>query len=231
MAYANQTRRPSPASMIAVVAVHAAIGTALITGLSFTGVLKPPPKPLSGAQIELPKPAPPEPSPEPQPQPSPQASRRSDTIVAPKPPVAFAPPTPNFETTEIILPREPIIRQPGPGPSATPAPQPSATPTASGVAPLAARPRNDPGRWITTNDYRSNWIARELTGTARFQLEIAADGRVTDCAITGSTGHAALDTATCRLLEQRARFEPARNSKGDAVAGSFANAVRWELPG
>ncbi|MBU1606453.1 MAG: energy transducer TonB, partial [Alphaproteobacteria bacterium] len=70
----------------------------------------------------------------------------------------------------------------------------------------------------------------ELTGTARFRLEIAADGRVTGCAITGSTGHAALDTATCRLLEQRARFEPARNSNGDAVAGSFVNAVRWELP-
>lgn len=230
MAYADQTRRPSPASMIAVVAVHAAIGTALITGLSFTGVLKPPPKPLSGAQIELPKPPPPEPLPEPQLEPRPQASDPIDTIVAPKPPISFAAPTPPFSTTEIILPRDPVIRQPGPELPASPAPLPSATSTASGVAPLAARPRNDPGRWITTSDYRSSWIARELTGTARFRLEIAADGRVTDCTITGSTGHAALDAATCRLLEQRARFEPARNSKGDAVASSFANAVRWELP-
>lgn len=228
MAYADQSCRPSPASIIAVVAVHAAIGTALIIGLSFTGVLKPPPTPLTGAQIELPKPPPPEPLPEPEPRP--QASNPSETIVAPRPPISFAPPTPPFQTTEIILPRDPVIRQPGPDPTGTPAPQPSATPTAIGVAPLAARPRSDPARWITTNDYRSSWIARELTGTARFRLEIAADGRVTDCAITGSTGHAALDTATCRLLEQRARFEPARNAKGDAVAGSFANAVRWELP-
>ena len=230
MAYADQTRRPSPASMIAVVAVHAAIGTALITGLAFTGVLKPPPTPLSGGQIELPKPPPPEPSPEPAPEPRPQASNPRETVVAPSPPISFAPPPPPFQTTEIIIPRDSIVRQPGLDPTATPAAQPTATPTASGVAPLAARPRNDPGRWITTNDYRSSWIARELTGTARFRLEIAADGRVTDCAITGSTGQAALDTATCRLLEQRARFEPARNSRGDAVAGSFANAVRWELP-
>lgn len=230
MAYADQTRRPSPASMIAVVAVHAAIGTALITGLSFTGVLKPPPTPLSGAQIPLPKPPPPEPSPQPEPEPRAQASNPRETIVAPRPPISFATPTPPFQTAEIIIPRDTTILQPGPDPTATPAPQPSATSTASGVAPLAARPRNDPARWITTNDYRSSWIARELTGTARFRLEIAADGRVTDCAITGSTGHAALDTATCRLLEQRARFEPARNSRGDAVAGSFANAVRWELP-
>lgn len=230
MAYADQTRRPSPASMIAVVAVHAAIGTALITGLSFTGVMKPPPTPLSGAQIELPKPPPPEPLPEPKPEPRPQASNPHETIVAPRPPISFAPPTPPFDTTETIIPRDPIIRQPGSDLPATPAPQPSAPSAASAIAPLAARPRNDPARWITTNDYRSNWIARELTGTARFRLEIAADGSVTDCAITGSTGHAALDTATCRLLEQRARFEPARNAKGDAVAGSFANAVRWELP-
>lgn len=228
MAYADQTRRPSPASMIAVVAVHAAIGTALITGLSFTGVLKPAPKPLTGGQIELPKPPPPEPTPEPEPRP--QASNPRETIVAPKPPITFASPTPPFQTTEIIIPRNTIVRQPGLDPVAVPAAQPSATPTPSGVPPLAARPRNDPARWITTNDYRSSWIARELTGTARFRLEIAADGRVTQCAITGSTGHAALDTATCRLLEQRARFEPARNAKGDAVPGSFANAVRWELP-
>lgn len=230
MAYADQTRRPSPTSMIAVVAVHAAIGTALITGLSFTGVLKPPPTPLSGAQIDLPKPPPPEPSPEPQPEPRQQASNPRDTVVAPKPPISFASPTPPFETSEIIIPRDTIIRLPGLEPVAVPAAQPSVTPTASGVAPQAARPRNDPARWITTNDYRSSWIARELTGTARFRLDIAADGRVTGCAITGSTGHAALDMATCRLLEQRARFEPARNAKGDAVAGSFVNAVRWELP-
>jgi protein TonB len=230
MAYADQTRRPSPTSMIAVVAVHAAIGTALITGLSFTGVLKPPPKPLTGAQIELPKPPPPEPTPEPQPEPRPAARAPVETIVAPTPPIAFEPPTPWFETTEIIPPRGPIVKQPGSDPTATPAPKPSAASTPSGVAPLAARPRNDPARWITTNDYRSSWIARELTGTARFRLYIAADGRVTGCAITGSTGHAALDTATCRLLEQRARFEPARNARGDAVAGSFVNAVRWELP-
>ncbi|MDP4538966.1 TonB family protein [Qipengyuania sp. DY56-A-20] len=230
MAYADQIRRPSPTGMIAVVAVHAAIGTALITGLSFTGVLKPPPKPLTGAQIELPKPPPPEPSPEPQREPRPEARAPVETIVAPTPPITFEPPTPGFETTKIVLPTRPIVERPGSDPTAIPAPQPSAVSTPSGVAPLAARPRNDPGRWITSNDYRSSWIARELTGTARFRLEIAADGRVTDCTITGSTGHSILDTATCRLLEQRARFEPARNAKGDAVAGSFANAVRWELP-
>ncbi len=230
MAYADQTRRPSPASMIAVVAVHAAIGTALITGLSFTGVLTPPPKPLTGAQIELPKPPPPEPSPEPQPEPRPQARDPVDPIVAPKPPLSFAKPASPFETTEIIIPRGPIIRLPGSDLPAAPAPQPTTPSTTNGVTPLAARPRNDPGRWITTNDYRSIWIARELTGTARFRLAIAHDGRVTECTITGSTGHTALDTATCRLLEQRARFEPARNSSGDAVASSYTSAVSWELP-
>ena len=61
-------------------------------------------------------------------------------------------------------------------------------------------------------------------------LEIAADGRVTNCTITGTSGHPQLDVATCALVSKRAKFQPARGSEGQPVAGSYSNAIDWQLP-
>jgi len=67
-------------------------------------------------------------------------------------------------------------------------------------------------------------------GTVRFTLTIDGEGRISNCTITGSTGHSVLDRATCRLLEDRARFEPARDAAGNPVAGGYASAVNWTIP-
>ena len=69
-----------------------------------------------------------------------------------------------------------------------------------------------------------------MAGKAKFRLEIAADGRVTSCTITGSSGYLALDQATCALVSRRAKFQPARGNDGEPVAGSYANTIDWQLP-
>jgi protein TonB len=96
--------------------------------------------------------------------------------------------------------------------------------------PVAAYPRGNPGNWISTADYKTSWIRRGFTGTARFTLQIDASGKVSGCTITGSTGHAPLDRATCQLLEARAIFNPAKGSDGTAVAGSYSSSVNWTIP-
>jgi protein TonB len=53
---------------------------------------------------------------------------------------------------------------------------------------------------------------------------------VTGCTITRSTGHAALDKATCDLVSKRGRFDAARDGNGKPVAGSYSNSVRWSIP-
>ena len=83
---------------------------------------------------------------------------------------------------------------------------------------------------MTESDYRTVWINREWTGTARFSLKINASGRVTGCEITRSTGHNALDNATCELIAKRARFNAATDANGQAVASTYSNAISWELP-
>lgn len=46
---------------------------------------------------------------------------------------------------------------------------------------------------------------------------VEADGRVTGCRVSRSSGSRELDQLTCRLVERRYRFQPARNPFGRAI--------------
>ena len=218
MSYLDLRQRPNVASMAAVVAIHAVVGSALVLGLTVSGVI-PKPEIFTGIDIRPSDPPPPPPAPVDKP-----AAKVENTIVAPLPPIPLPTQGPVIDTTEVIPPPQPPM-QPGLGDTIKPRPSP-----APSFAAVAARPRNDPLGWITAADYRSNWITKEMTGRARFRLDIAADGRVTGCAITASSGHPELDAATCTLVSKRARFQPGRDTSGAAAASSYSNAIDWRLP-
>ncbi|MDZ4307797.1 TonB family protein [Allopontixanthobacter sp.] len=225
MAYVDQAQAKNRKSaVIMVAAIHAVIGYGLIVGLA-PGIFDPPaPKPFVGTQIPLP-PVPPPPKTDPQP----------TELTKPVTPPVYTPPSAQdinrnpieIDTTTVILPPfDPVPWAQGTvGP-----PKPFASATPPSFDPVAVKPRNDPGAWVTTSDYRSSWINRELTGTAAFKVEVGTNGRAVSCLITRSSGHDALDQATCDLISKRARFEPARNSKGGKVEGTYASSVRWQLP-
>lgn len=221
MSYVDQARRPSPASMAAVVGIHAAVGFALIAGLTISGEL---PQIMNRMDVrditDPPPPAPPPPTDEVVPPDS-----AAPPVFVPQPKFELKPLNPPIETTDLIPPPTPLP-QPGTGPVIE-IPRPSPVPS---FAAVAAKPRNDPSRWLTNADYRPSWTRQELAGLAKFRLDIAASGKVTNCTVTGSTGHAALDEATCSLVTRRARFEPARGTNGEAVTGSYIGSVLWELP-
>lgn len=91
-------------------------------------------------------------------------------------------------------------------------------------------PANNPGTWINRSDYPLEELRNRIEGTARFELTIGTDGLVKSCKITSSTGSSALDYTTCNKVTERARFRPAINATGEAVEGSWKNAVRWQIP-
>lgn len=92
-------------------------------------------------------------------------------------------------------------------------------------------PTGNPGTWATPSDYPSRALREAREGVTRFRLEVNSAGRVQSCIITSSSGHADLDETTCSLLSRQARFEPARSKSGEAVRGTWTNAVRWKIPG
>ncbi|MXO47826.1 TonB family protein [Erythrobacter vulgaris] len=226
MSFVDQKRGPSPTGIASAIIVQAAIGAAVITGLSVAGGVVDPPEILDTWDVR-PTP-PPEPVQPPEPEVKPDVRPEVTTelpVIIPKPEFDFDQIQPTYDSTELALDR-PLVIEPGPVSEKPPAP-PAPVPTFDSVS---AKPRNDPGNWLSDRDYKSAWARRELTGVASFRLDIAATGRVTGCRITGSTGHSELDQATCSLIQRRARFEPARGSNGEPVAGSFSSSVRWQLP-
>ena len=92
------------------------------------------------------------------------------------------------------------------------------------------RPATSPGSWMAISDYPADALAKHQEGTVRFALGIDAAGAVRSCTILASSGSPSLDEGTCALLRSRARFDPARDANGHAVAGTFASRIQWVYP-
>ena len=85
---------------------------------------------------------------------------------------------------------------------------------------------------IGEDDYPDIARRNEETGTVRARLDIGSTGKVTGCTVVVSSGSTALDSTTCRILKARARFTPAKDSNGQAVADSYTTPkITWRLTG
>lgn len=84
-----------------------------------------------------------------------------------------------------------------------------------------------PERWITYSDYPQESVRLREKGIVGFRLEVDAQGGVTACSITSSSGFSRLDRTACALLMKRARFKPATDANGAAVAGAWSSRFRW----
>jgi TonB family protein len=112
-----------------------------------------------------------------------------------------------------------------------PPPPPPGPPPAPGAILTPAKPRRDLASSITAADYPVSARARKEEGTVAFALDVNKEGRVEGCAITRSSGSAALDSATCRIMRSRARFTPAIDDTGNAAASSIEQEINWSLSG
>jgi periplasmic protein TonB len=88
-------------------------------------------------------------------------------------------------------------------------------------------------RWVSgqidRRDYPADANRAGATGSVTAHFDVGADGRVSGCVVARSSGNAALDRATCRLIEQRFRYQPARNPAGDAVPSVAGWRQDWWL--
>ncbi len=224
MAYADQQMSGSRVVAIIIVAlIHVVIGYTLVTGLAYSAA-KSLVERVTTVDINEPPP-PPEDEPPP---PPPEPDTAPPPPVAPPPPINVATTPPQVQTQTTIPPQAPpapIIppaAPPGPPPPPPPPPPPS-------VPPKAASPRGNAGSWATNDDYPSGALRREEQGTTGVRLSVGADGRVTGCDVTSSSGSKELDDTTCRLLQRRGRFNAA-TANGEPVAGSWSTSIRWQIP-
>jgi protein TonB len=202
---------------IAVVALlHALIGYAFITGLAYN-VVKKAVADLKTFDVEE---APPPPEEKPPPPPPEQKV---------EPPPMVAPP-PIVSTPTVVSPPMVTVATPPPAPVITPTAPPAPPPPPPPAKPVQLTPKGNFQSLMSTDDYPSASIRNEEEGTVAFRLVVGADGRVTGCTVTTSSGHPALDETSCRLLSRRARFNPGKDPSGAATGGVYDGRFRWELP-
>lgn len=222
-------------SAAAVAALHLAAGYLLLSGL---GVVPAAEKPAPLKLIDLPQPVPP-PAP-----PPPRAERRAEKRPqlreaqgSPAPdPVPVVAPVP-----EVVLPvTSPVVAAPVPGDGADSRAGAGSGGTGSGSGSggagsrgggdggVSSRARLLSGR-LRDGDYPRSASRARAGGTVVVRFAVGADGRAGGCRVTRSSGHAELDATTCRLIEKRFRYAPARGADGRPVPDVMGWKQDWWL--
>jgi protein TonB len=210
-------------AIVIVAILHALLGYAFVTGLAYN-VVKKVAADLKTFNVEE-EPPPPEEKPPPPPPDQPQTP---PPVVTPPPIVRTNTPPPPMVTTSVAPPPQITYTAP-PAPPAPPAPAPPPPPPPpKKVTP--ARAKANLASLFSDEDYPASALRSSESGATGFRLDVGANGRVTNCTVTSSSGSSALDSTTCRLLRSRARFSPATDSTGAATSDSYSGRIVWRLP-
>lgn len=214
------SRSSNSTALAVVVLMHGAAITAL--ALSKMEVIPPLFRPTVMIDFKDPPTPPPVPD-QPRPESKPQQS-----VVTHVKPLVDADPQP-FEALDAdpLPPQQSQTADSRPLPP-EPQPLPPTPPTAIKVQP--ARAKANLATYVSNDDYPASAQRDGQQGTSYFKLGVDPNGRVSSCTITQSSGSSALDAATCRLMKQRARFNPAHDDLGRPVGDIVVNKIRWVLP-
>lgn len=98
---------------------------------------------------------------------------------------------------------------------------------AAAVPPVPLHPET----WVSYQDYPQEALRREEQGLVTTLLRIDSSGRVRDCAVTETSGSAALDAGSCELLKRRARFRPGTDAAGHSVESDYRSLQGWSIGG
>jgi TonB family protein len=83
---------------------------------------------------------------------------------------------------------------------------------------------------IGEEDYPDAAVRAGVEGSVTAGFTVTARGVVEDVHVLSSSGSGILDRAACRLIAERFRFEPARDSAGTPIAQKLRRTVTWRLP-
>jgi protein TonB len=88
-----------------------------------------------------------------------------------------------------------------------------------------------PPRWIrgrlSFGDLPADLRATGWNGKVGVRYAVGVDGRATDCRIDQTSGNPAVDALTCRSIEERFRFRPARDEAERPVRSVIVETHEW----
>lgn len=222
MSYLDQGMTPTRIwAMVIVALLHVLLGFAFVTGFAQKYIEK---ATQDMEVFDVEEPPPPEEEP-----PPPEEEPAAPEVVMPEPIVrSTPPPTPQVRTVTEQPPVRytPLPAPPRPAPPAPLPPPPPPPPPPPASPPSPARLRSGS---ISDADYPAAAIRAEAQGTTVISMQVGANGRVTGCSVSSSSGNGSLDSTACSLAQRRFRFTPATRN-GQPVATSVSQRIVWRLP-
>ncbi len=222
MSYAQRKEMSSnrTVSIVIVALVHVLLGYFIVTGLAYN-VVKKAAEDLKTFDVEEEPPPPPEEPPPPPP----------DNALPPPPEISSPPPMVRTLPSPMQAPQTPLTPPPPSPPVYQPAPP---APPAPPPAPRVSQPKSAVGSLqglISGDDYPDAARDADQQGSTGVVLSVGANGRVSNCSVSRSSGSGSLDSATCRILKSRAKFTPAQDSSGNPTTGTVSATIKWVLAG
>lgn len=90
------------------------------------------------------------------------------------------------------------------------------------------RPRHIRGH-LSFSDLPEELKGRGMKAVVAVSFTVNPNGRVANCQVAMKSGLPAVDALTCRLVEQRYRFQPARDRHGRAVRATVDEKHTWYI--
>lgn len=84
---------------------------------------------------------------------------------------------------------------------------------------------------IYEEDYPREAVRLHQSGKVYIRFAVGADGRVSQCTVTRSSGSPSLDNATCSLILRRFRYEPSRDAAGRPHGDVVEGVHQWRIGG
>lgn len=94
----------------------------------------------------------------------------------------------------------------------------------------AVRARRVSGAITGERDYPPAARRAGVQGSVFVRFTVGSDGAVGNCRVLRSSAGPELAAATCRLIEARFRYEPARDAEGKPVQDTVSRTFDWLLP-
>lgn len=92
-----------------------------------------------------------------------------------------------------------------------------------------AEPMKPLHAYFSPGDYPEEAARHDDQGTVKMTFLVDETGTVRDCSVEGSSGVPTLDTMSCYIIQQRARFKPAVGPDGKPRRSAFTQQVTWRM--
>lgn len=83
--------------------------------------------------------------------------------------------------------------------------------------------------YLANSDYPRAALRAGAEGAVSVRFTVDTKGRASGCVVTRSSGYPDLDRTTCRLIEKRFRYRPARNGQGTPIPETVTKRYEWSL--